>query len=121
MVQVLFMPDTANRVVRVKLKDGTYKEIQMDEDGFILNPADWCPEFVMAIAEEEGVSKLTDDHWKVINYLRDYYQTYDSCPPIRMLTKSTGFELKKIYELFPTGPAKGACRMAGAPKPTGCV
>ncbi|MEM3246107.1 MAG: TusE/DsrC/DsvC family sulfur relay protein, partial [Thermoplasmatales archaeon] len=120
--KVLSMTEqTKGRVVRVRMSDGSTKEIGIDEDGFILNPSEWCPEFVSAISEEEGISNLTEDHWKVINYLRQYYLTYDSCPPIRMLTKSTGFDLKKIYELFPTGPAKGACRMAGAPKPTGCV
>ncbi|MGB9815434.1 MAG: TusE/DsrC/DsvC family sulfur relay protein [Thermoplasmata archaeon] len=109
------------RFVEVKLKDGTIKKIPIDEDGFIMDPRDWCEEFVLAVAKEEGIENLTEDHWKVIRYLRDYYIQYDSCPPIRMLVKNTGFDLKKIYELFPTGPAKGACRLAGAPKPTGCV
>lgn len=109
------------RFVEVKLKDGTTKRIPIDEDGFIKDPRDWCEEFVLAVAHEEGIETLTEEHWKVIKYLRDYYLQYDSCPPIRMLVKSTGFDLKKIYNLFPTGPAKGACRLAGAPKPTGCV
>lgn len=109
------------RFVEIKLKDGTTKKIPIDEDGFIKDPKDWCEEFVMAVANEEGIENLTDEHWKVIKYLRDYYLQYDSCPPIRMLVKNTGFDLKKIYQLFPTGPAKGACRLAGAPKPTGCV
>ncbi|MFP3255647.1 MAG: TusE/DsrC/DsvC family sulfur relay protein [Thermoplasmata archaeon] len=107
--------------IEVKLKDGTTKKIQIDEDGFIKDPKDWCEEFVMAVAREEGIDTLTEEHWKVIRYLRDYYLQYDSCPPIRMLVKNTGYDLKKIYQLFPTGPAKGACRLAGAPKPTGCV
>ncbi|MCL4334415.1 MAG: TusE/DsrC/DsvC family sulfur relay protein [Candidatus Thermoplasmatota archaeon] len=115
------MGDATERRVHVKTKDGAEKDIGIDEEGFLLNPSDWCPEFVNAISADEGVAKLTDDHWKVINYLRNYYLNFDSCPPIRMLTKETGFDLKTIYSLFPTGPAKGACRMAGAPKPTGCV
>jgi len=109
------------RFVVVKLKNGEEKKIAIDEDGFIKDPKDWCEEFVYAVAREEGIENLTDEHWKVINYLRSYYLEYDSCPPIRMLVKNTGFDLKKIYQLFPTGPAKGACRLAGAPKPTGCV
>lgn len=107
--------------VVVKSADGTEKRLEVDEDGFLVNPKDWCAEFAEAIAKDEAVEELTDEHWKIINYLRDYFIEYESCPPIRMLVKSTGVELKKIYQLFPTGPAKGACRLAGAPKPTGCV
>ncbi len=116
------MAETENSsFILVKDSAGNEKKIMVDEDGFLLNPKDWCPEFVQAVAKQEAVDVLTDEHWKIINYLRDYYGKYDSCPPIRMLVKSTGTELKKIYQLFPTGPAKGACRLAGAPKPTGCV
>ncbi len=113
---------TVGKSVTVTMKDGSTKVIAEDEDGFIADIGQWCPEFAQAIAKEEGISgTLTDDHWKFINMLRDYYGRYDSCPPIRLCCKTTGFDLKKVYELFPTGPAKGACRMAGAPKPTGCV
>lgn len=116
------MAETENSsFVLVKDSAGKEKKIMVDEDGFLVNPKDWCPEFVQAVAKQEAVDVLTDDHWKIINFLRDYYMKFDSCPPIRMLVKSTGTELKKIYQLFPTGPAKGACRLAGAPKPTGCV
>lgn len=107
--------------IEVKTKEGEVKQIEIDEDGFLVNPSDWCPEFAAAISKDEGIEELTDDHWKIINYLRDYYKEFESCPPIRMLVKQSGYELKKIYQLFPTGPAKGACRLAGAPKPTGCV
>lgn len=103
------------------MKDGSEKKIAVDEDGFIQNPAEWCEEFVKAVAPEESVPNLTEAHWKVINYLRDYFLKFGSCPPIKMLCKSVGLEVKQIYDLFPTGPAKGACRLAGAPKPTGCV
>lgn len=95
--------------------------LEVDEDGFLVNPKEWCPEFATAIAKDEAIEELTPEHWKIINYLRDYYNEFDSCPPIRMLVKNTGVDLKSIYKLFPTGPAKGACRLAGAPKPTGCV
>lgn len=116
------MPSEMNSgFVDVKKSNGETKRVEIDEDGFLVNPGDWCPEFVDAIAGEEGITKLSEEHWKIINYLREYYSTYESCPPIRMVIKNTGCDLKKIYELFPTGPAKGACRLAGAPKPTGCV
>ena len=95
--------------------------IQIDEDGFIQEPEKWNEAVAKAIAETEEVEELTDDHWKVINYLRDYYQEYGVAPMVRKLCKETGVSLKEIYELFPSGPAKGACKIAGLPKPTGCV
>jgi len=97
------------------------REIELDEDGFIVNPDDWTDGVAIAFASAEGINALTDDHWKVINYLRDYYKQFQIAPMIRKLCKETGCSLKYIYELFPTGPAKGACKLAGLPKPTGCV
>ena len=96
-------------------------EIEVDEDGFIQDPDVWSEALAAAIAKTEDVDELTEDHWKVINYLRDYYQEFGIAPMIRKLCKQTGFKLNYIYELFPSGPAKGACKIAGLPKPTGCV
>jgi TusE/DsrC/DsvC family sulfur relay protein len=96
-------------------------EVEVDEDGFIQEPNKWNEDLAKAIAETEEVENLTEDHWKVIKYLRDYYQEFGIAPMIRKLCKETGFKLKYIYELFPSGPAKGACKIAGLPKPTGCV
>ncbi|RMF73383.1 MAG: TusE/DsrC/DsvC family sulfur relay protein [Acidobacteria bacterium] len=95
--------------------------IEVDEDGFMQNPEQWNEQVAAALATTEGVEELTEEHWKVIQYLRDYYLQFGVAPMIRKLTKETGFPLKKIYELFPSGPAKGACKVAGLPKPTGCV
>lgn len=110
-----------SKYVVVHISGSEELKLEVDEDGFLVNPKDWRPEFAEAIAKDEAVEELTPEHWKIINYLREYFTEFDSCPPIRMLVKNTGVELKKIYQLFPTGPAKGACRLAGAPKPTGCV
>lgn len=96
-------------------------EVDVDEDGFIQSPEVWTPELAAAIAVTEEVDELTEDHWKVVNYLREYYQQFGIAPMIRKLCKETGFPLKDIYEMFPSGPAKGACKIAGLPKPTGCV
>lgn len=96
-------------------------EVDVDEDGFIQSPEMWTPELAAAIATTEDVEELTEDHWKVVNYLREYYQQFGIAPMIRKLCKDTGFPLKDIYEMFPSGPAKGACKIAGLPKPTGCV
>ncbi len=96
-------------------------EIEIDEDGFIQEPEKWNQAIAEDLAKLEQAYPMTDEHWKVVNYLRDYYLKYEIAPPIRMLVKQTGFDLKKIYQLFPSGPAKGACKIAGLPKPTGCV
>lgn len=96
-------------------------QFEVDEDGFLQDTSKWTDDVARGLATTEGIAQLTEDHWKVIRYLRDYYQKFNVAPPIRMLTKQTGFQLKYIYQLFPTGPAKGACKLAGLPKPTGCV
>ena len=97
------------------------QKIEVDEDGFLVNIDNWNEDVAKYFAKEEGVEELTEEHWKVINYLRDYFQQFGIAPMIRKLCKETGFNLKKIYQLFPSGPAKGACKVAGLPKPTGCV
>ena len=95
--------------------------LNVDEDGFMMEPHLWNEEVAKAMATTEGVDEMTEDHWKLVNYIRDYYLEYDVAPMIRKLCKKTGFKLKRIYELFPSGPAKGVCKVAGLPKPTGCV
>lgn len=95
--------------------------IEVDEDGFIQEPDKWDEEVAKALAVSEGVEDMTDEHWHLVNYLRDYYLKFGVAPMIRKLCKETGFKLNKVYELFPSGPAKGACKVAGLPKPTGCV
>jgi len=98
------------------------KSFEVDEDGFLLKGMEeWSNEWVEYVKSIEGISELTDEHWKVINALQDYYKKNGIAPMVRILSKTTGFPLKRIYELFPSGPGKGACKMAGLPKPTGCV
>ncbi len=93
----------------------------VDEDGFLENPEIWNNDVAADFATTEGVTELTEAHWKVINYLRNYYLQFGIAPMIRKLCKETGFKLNEIYQMFPSGPAKGACKLAGLPKPTGCV
>jgi tRNA 2-thiouridine synthesizing protein E len=97
------------------------KDLEIDEDGFIQNPEQWDDSVAADLAKTESVQSMTDDHWKVVRYIRDYYLKFGMAPMIRKLCKESGFSLKQIYELFPSGPAKGACKVAGLPKPTGCV
>jgi tRNA 2-thiouridine synthesizing protein E len=96
-------------------------KIDVDEDGFMEEPELWNEQVALALATTEGVDEMTEEHWKLVNYLRDYYLKFGIAPMIRKLCKETGFPLKKVYELFPSGPAKGACKVAGLAKPTGCV
>lgn len=95
--------------------------LEVDEDGFIQDPDQWNEEVARALATTEGVTEMNESHWKVVHYLRKYFLEFGVAPMIRKLCKETGFTLKEIYELFPSGPAKGACKVAGLPKPTGCV
>ncbi len=103
------------------------KEYEVDEEGYLVDLSTWVPEIagVMATAED---AELTDAHWEVINFLREYYEEYQIAPAVRVLTKAIGKKLGKdkgnskyLYELFPYGPGKQACKYAGLPKPTGCV
>lgn len=96
-------------------------KVELDEDGFIVEPDQWSEELVLVFAKTEDVPVVTEAHWKVIHYLRDYFKQFGIAPMIRKLCKDTGLTLKEIYDLFPSGPAKGACKLAGLPKPTGCV
>ncbi len=97
------------------------KSYEIDEDGFLQKFEDWSPEWVEFVQESEGIKEITPEHTKVIEFLQDYYKKNGIAPMVRILSKVTGFKLKHIYELFPSGPGKGACKMAGLPKPTGCV
>ncbi len=97
------------------------KQFDLDEDGFIQEPELWDDAVAAELAKIEGVEQLTEEHWKVVRYLRNYYLDNRIAPMVRKLCKETGCPLKRIFELFPSGPAKGACKIAGLPKPTGCV
>lgn len=97
------------------------KQIEVDEDGFIQDPDLWDKDVATDLAKTEGVEEMTEDHWKVVNYLREYYVKFGIAPMIRKLCKETGLSLRQVYELFLSGPAKGARKVAGLPKPTGCV
>lgn len=93
----------------------------VDEDGFIDDYSNWSENWVQYVKKEEGIDELNDEHRLVISTLREYYEKNGIAPMVRVLSKVTKFKLKHIYELFPSGPGKGACKMAGLPKPTGCV
>jgi tRNA 2-thiouridine synthesizing protein E len=101
--------------------------VDTDEEGYITDISLWSEKLANLIAEEEDI-EMSDDHWEVVNFLRNYYEEYQIAPAIRVLTKAIKKKLgadkgnsQYLYELFPYGPAKQACKIAGLPKPTGCV
>ncbi|WP_085447115.1 TusE/DsrC/DsvC family sulfur relay protein [Magnetofaba australis] len=107
-----------------ELNGATY---ETDEDGYLVDLGAWNEDVAGHLAKEEGID-MTESHWEVVNFLREYYDEYKIAPMIRILTKAIGKKLGKekgntkyLYDLYPGGPAKQACKIAGLPKPTGCV
>ncbi len=103
------------------------KTVETDEEGYLVNINEWSEEVAGEIAKAEQIA-MSPEHWEVVNFLREYYGEYQIAPAIRVLTKAISKKLgpekgsnKYLYELFPYGPAKQACKIAGLPKPTGCV
>lgn len=94
---------------------------EVDEEGFLQEPELWTEEVAVDFATTENIQQLTEDHWKLIHYVRQYFIDYGIAPMVRKVCKQTGFSAEQIYDLFPSGPAKGVCKVAGLPKPTGCV
>lgn len=96
--------------------------VELNEEGFLAQPESWNAAVAAALArQEEGLDGLTPEHWKVIDFIRSFYLETQMAPMVRKVCQASGFTLKRIYELFPSGPAKGACKLAGLPKPDGCV
>ncbi len=105
----------------VGVKEILGKSLAIDADGNLVNLADWNEEIAEALAKEEGIESLNEKHWQVINYMRKVYTETGDAPSIRKLTKESGVDTKELYALFPKGPAKKAARIAGLPKPKGCI
>jgi len=100
---------------------------EADEEGYLTDIGAWNEELAVLIAKDENI-EMGDDAWEVVNFLRNYYEEYQIAPAVRVLTKAIKKRLgaekgnsKYLYELFPYGPAKQACKIAGLPKPTGCI
>ncbi len=103
------------------------KVIEHDEEGYIVDIEQWSEELADVIAVQEEI-EMNDEHWEVVNFLREYYQEYQIAPAVRVLIKAMKKAFgedkgnnKYMYTLFPYGPAKQACKIAGLPKPTGCI
>ncbi len=94
---------------------------EVDGDGFLQEPEIWNEDVAKLIAKSDGIEELSDKHWAIINVIRKNYEEKGMAPMVRVLCREAGVRLRELYELFPLGPARGACRVAGLPKPDGCV
>ena len=97
------------------------RQFEVDGDGFLQNPEIWNAEVAQLFANQDGTGKLTEKHWAVVKFIRKHWEENDMAPMVRKVCQETKLRLREIYELFPMGPAKGACKIAGLPKPDGCV
>ena len=101
--------------------DVSGKTLELDSDGHLANREDWNEEVAAVFAKQEGIEEVNDRHWIVINFMRKVFDEKGDAPSIRKLTKESGVDTKELYALFPKGPAKKAAKVAGLPKPKGCI
>ena len=88
---------------------------ELDRDGYLVDTQKWTKEVAEILAESEMPQGLSEDHWRVIDYLRQYYLEWEAAPSVRMLSRQTGLSLRELKSLFPNGLAKYACKYAGMP------
>ncbi len=95
--------------------------VQVNDEGFMTNPAEWTKAIAVEMAKEEGIEELTDAHWKVIDFSRQSAVSSGASPTLRTITSGSGISTKDLFTLFPKGPAKKVARISGLGKPEGCV
>lgn len=94
--------------------------IDVDEEGYMTNRAQWNRDVAVALAAELGIT-LTDAHWKVLDFIDRDFKEKGAVPGMRRMNKVGGIATKDLYALFPDGPIKKAARIGGYPKPASCV
>jgi len=97
------------------------KTVEVNEEGFLVNPEEWTKEIAIELAKEEGIAELSDAHWKVIEFCRESAGSTGAAPTLRAITSGAGVNTKELFSLFPKGPAKKVAKIAGLGKPEGCV
>jgi len=97
------------------------KTVSVNDEGFLLNASEWTPAVAEEIAKEGGITPLSEKHWQVITFCREDAAREGQPPGVRRIAKLSGVEMKELYQLFPKGPGKLASRIAGLPKPQGCI
>jgi len=98
-----------------------HTEVAVNDEGFFTDPGQWTPEMAAEIARQAGIGELTGRHWQVITFMRAEYAAKGTGPTVRALGRTSGVSIKELYQLFPKGPARLAARIAGIPKPRGCI
>jgi TusE/DsrC/DsvC family sulfur relay protein len=96
-------------------------EVSVDAEGFFTDPGQWTEAMAPEIAAGAGVLELTERHWQVVKFMRHEYEEKGAAPNVRALAVTSGIPIKELYQLFPKGPAKLAAKIAGVPKPRGCI
>jgi tRNA 2-thiouridine synthesizing protein E len=96
-------------------------DVELNDEGFFVDPTQWTEEMAPQLAADAGIDTLTDHHWQVIRFMRQEYFDKGTGPTVRVLGKTSGISIKELYQLFPKGPAKMAAKIAGIPKPRGCI
>jgi tRNA 2-thiouridine synthesizing protein E len=96
-------------------------EVEVNDEGYLTHPEQWTEAMAVEIARGAGIDPLTERHWLVVRFMRTRYLETGTAPSIRTLGKASGVPVKELYQLFPKGPAKLAARIAGIPKPRGCI
>jgi dissimilatory sulfite reductase related protein len=96
-------------------------EVELNDEGFFVRPEEWTEDMAPELARREGIDELTDRHWAVLRFVRKEFFEKGTGPTVRVLGKTSGVTVKELYQLFPKGPAKVAARIAGIPKPRGCI
>ncbi|HAP74945.1 MAG TPA: sulfur relay protein DsrC [Acidimicrobiaceae bacterium] len=95
--------------------------VELNDEGFFVDPTQWTREMAEEMAKADGIEALTPQHWQVLDFMRQEYFEKGTGPTVRVLGKNSGVDVKALYQLFPKGPAKMAARLAGIPKPKGCI
>ena len=96
-------------------------DVELNDEGFFVHPEQWTEDMASELASREGIDELTDAHWTVLRFMRTEYLDKGTGPTVRVLGKTSGVSVKELYQLFPKGPAKIAAKIAGIPKPRGCI
>ena len=95
--------------------------VDVNEEGFLTDPSQWTEAIAIELAKREGIDPMSDRHWVVVRFMRSEYEATGTGPTVRVLGKTSGVPVKELYQLFPKGPAKLAAKIAGIPKPRGCI
>jgi tRNA 2-thiouridine synthesizing protein E len=95
--------------------------VELNDEGFLVDPSQWTEAMAVELARKYGVEPLTERQWQVIRFMRSEYLAKGTGPSVRVLGKTSGVTIKELYQLFPKGPAKTAAKIAGIPKPKGCI